>query len=87
MKGIQIHVVGSEQTHFISNHNGHVRGRSLFFSCGDWAFFFWGGGGGGGEGHEKKNLPQMGNESTKVWGEGVTNMTSISFSGIKMLWL
>ena len=40
-----------------------------------------------GEGREKKNLPQMGYESTGAGRRGVTNMISISFSGIKMLWL
>ena len=74
---------------FLSFSGKDFRGRSLFIS--------WGGGGGGWAilgGHEK-NLSQMwGGGSNKIsfmnpWGVGgrVTNMISISFSGIKMLWL
>ena len=56
-----------------------------------------GGGGGGGLGNfrgggvMKKFLPQMGGQNfiyeSMGGGGGVTNMISISFSGIKMLWL
>ena len=58
------------------------RGRSLFISWegGGWAIL--------GGGHEKNSTPNGGGGSKfHLWiHRGVTNMISISFSGIKMLW-
>ena len=62
---------------------GFIRGRSLFISWGGGAGQFWGGG------HEKNSTPNGEGGQNFIYESigGVTNMISISFSGIKMLWL
>ena len=60
-----------------------LRGRSLFISCGGEGWAILGGV------MKKKFCPKWGGQNFiyESIGWGVTNMISISFSGIKMLWL